>query len=62
MHPNINAQRHRIRATRSSQSILKEINPKYSTGRTVAEAEGPILWIPDVNNQIFKKDPDTGKD
>ena len=49
-------------ARRTNQSILKEINPKYSTGRTVAEAEGPILWIPDVNNQIFKKDPDTGKD
>ena len=26
-------------ARRSSQSILKEINPKYSTGRTVAEAK-----------------------
>jgi len=32
-------------ARRSSQSILKEINPKYSfMGRTDAEGEAPILW------------------
>ena len=28
---------------RSNQSILKEIHPGYSTGRTGAEAEAPIL-------------------
>ena len=28
---------------RSNQSILKEIHPGYSTGRTDAEAEAPIL-------------------
>ena len=49
-------------ARRSSQSILKGINPKYSTGRTVAEAEGPILWPPGVKKQIIKTDPDAGKD
>ena len=49
-------------ARRSSQSILKGINPKYSTGRTVAEAEGTILWPPDVKKQIIKTDPDAGKD
>ena len=36
---------------RSNQSILKEINPKYSLeGRTDAEAEAPILWPPDGKN------------
>ena len=34
-------------ARRSNQSILKEINPEYSLGRTDAEAEAPILWPPD---------------
>ena len=27
-----------------------------------AEAEGPILWPPDVKSQLFEKDPDAGKD
>ena len=31
---------------RSNQSILKEISP----GRTDAEAETPILWLPDAKN------------
>ena len=31
-------------------------------GRTDAEAEAPILWPPDVKNQLIRKDPDTGKD
>ena len=39
----------------SSQS--KEINPEYSL-----EAEAPILWPPDVKNQLTGKDPDAGKD
>ena len=30
--------------------------------RTDVEAETPILWPPDVKNQLIKKDPDTGKD
>ena len=30
-------------------------------GRTVAEAEAPILWPPDAN-QLTGKDPDAGKD
>ena len=37
-------------ARRSNQSILKEISPEYSMGRTDAEAEIPILWPPDVKN------------
>ena len=47
---------------RPNQSILKEINPEYSLGRTDAEAETPILWPPDVKNQFIGKDPDAGKD
>ena len=31
-------------------------------GRTDAEAEAPILWPPDVKNQLIEKDPDAGKD
>ena len=31
-------------------------------GRTDAEAETPILWSPDVKNQLIGKDPDAGKD
>ena len=31
-------------------------------GRTDAEAEAPILWLPDVKSQLFGKDPDAGKD
>ena len=34
----------------SNHSILKEISPGYSFGRTDAEAEIPILWPPDVKN------------
>ena len=37
-------------ARRSEQSILKEINPEYSFGRTDAEAEAPILWPPDAKS------------
>ena len=31
-------------------------------GRTDAEAEAPIFWPPDVNNQLIGKAPDAGKD
>ena len=31
------------------------------TGRTDAEAETPVLWPPDVKNQLIWKDPDAGK-
>ena len=38
-------------ARRSNQSILKEISPEYSCiGRTDAEAEAPIRWLPDAKN------------
>ena len=31
-------------------------------GRTDVEAETPILWPPDENNWLIRKDPDSGKD
>ena len=44
----------------------KEINPKGNQswifiGRTNAEAEAPILWLPDAN-WLIGKDPDAGRD
>ena len=49
-------------ARRSNHSILKEINPEYSLGRTDAEAEAPILWPPDAKSPLTGKDPDAGRD
>ena len=48
-------------ARKSNQSILKEIKPWIYTGGTDAEAEVPILWPPDVNSWLIRKDPDVGK-
>ena len=46
---------------------IKAVNPKGNKswifiGRTHAEAEAPILWLPDVKSQLTEKDPDAGKD
>ena len=46
---------------------IKPVNPKGNRswiffGRTDADAEAPILWPPDVKNQLFGKDADAGKD
>ena len=49
-------------ARRSNQSILKEISPGCSFGRTDVEAETPILWPPEAKNWLIGKDPDAGKD
>ena len=35
-------------ARRSNQSVLKEISPEFLLNS--AEAETPILWLPDANN------------
>ena len=48
-------------ARKSNQSVLRESTSIF-VGRTDAEAEAPILWPPDVKNQLFGKDPDAGKD
>ena len=36
--------------------------PRIFTGRTVAEAEAPVLWPPDVKSQLVGNDPHAGKD
>ena len=41
---------------------LKGNQPLILFVRTVAEAEAPILWTPDVNSWLIGKDPDAGKD
>ena len=38
------------------------MSPGYSIRRTDAEAETPILWLPDVKSWRIWKDPDAGKD
>ena len=48
-------------------SKIKPANPKGNQswiliGRTDAEAEAPIIWLPDVKNWFIGKDPDAGKD
>ena len=46
--------------------VIKPVNPKGNQplfiGRTDAEAEAPILWLPDAMNRLTRKDPDAGKD
>ena len=37
-------------AKKSNQSTLKEISPEYSLERLAAEAETPILWLPDMKS------------
>ena len=46
---------------------IKPVHPKGNQswifiGRTDAEAETPILWLPDAKNWLIWKDPDAGKD
>ena len=46
---------------------IKPINPKGNQpcifiGMTDAEAEAPVLWLPDLKSQLIGKDPDAGKD
>ena len=46
---------------------IKPVNSKGNQswifiGRTDAEAETPVLWLPDAKNWVIGKDPDAGKD
>ena len=46
---------------------IQPVNPKGNQswiliGRTDAEAETPILWLPDAKNWLNGKDPDAGQD
>ena len=47
--------------------VIKPVNPKGKQpwifiGSTDDKVEVPILWLPDVMNWLFGKDPDAGKD
>ena len=41
---------------------LRGAGPRISTGRTDAEAQAPILWLPDAKSRLIGKDPDAGED
>ena len=46
---------------------IKPVNPKGNQprifiGRTIADAESPIFWLPDTKTWFTGKDPDAGKD
>ena len=46
---------------------IQPVHPKGNQfwifiGRTDAEAEAPILWLPDVKNWLIEKDPVAGQD
>ena len=46
---------------------IKLVNPKGNQpwiffGKTDAEAEVPILWLPDAKSRLTGKDPNSGKD
>ena len=59
-----------LEKTVDSPLDCKEIKPVNPTGnqswifiaRTDAEAEAPILWLPDVKSWLIGKGPDAGKD
>ena len=59
-----------LEKTLESPLDCKEIQPVHPkgnqswifTGRTDAEAETPILWLPDEKSWLIRKDPDAGKD
>ena len=59
-----------LEKTLESPLDCKEIQPVHPKGnqswifigRTDAEAESPILWLPDVKTWLIGKDPDAGKD
>ena len=54
-----------LRVPQTGQEI-KPVNPKENQpwifiGRTDAEAEVPVLWLPDAKSRLIGKDPDAGK-
>ena len=59
-----------LKKTLDSPLDCKEIQPVHPKGdqswvfigRTDAEAETPILWLPDAKSWLIWKDPDAGKD
>ena len=59
-----------FKKTLESPLDCKEIQPVHPKGnqswtfigRTDAEAEAPVFWLPGVKNWLIWKDPDAGKD
>ena len=59
-----------LEKTLESPLDCKEIQPAHPkgdqpwvfTGRTDAEAETPILWLPHLKSRLIGKDPDAGRD
>ena len=59
-----------LEKTLESPLDCKEIQPVYAKGdqswvfigRTDAEAETPILWLPHAKSSLIGKDPDPGRD
>ena len=59
-----------VEKTLESPLDCKEIQPVHPKrnqswiviARTDAEAESPILWLPNVKNWLLGKDPDAGRD
>ena len=58
-----------LEKTLKSPLDCKEIQPVHSKdqswvfiGRTIAEAEAPILWPPHVKGSLIGKDSDAGRD
>ena len=46
---------------------IQQVDPKgyppwMFIGRTDAEAEAPIVWLPNMKSQLIGEDPDVGKD
>ena len=57
----------KTRESPSDSQEIKPVNPKRNQpgiffGRTDAEAEAPILCLPDAKSQFIGKAPDAGKD
>ena len=55
-----------LRVSWTARRSIKPVNLKGNhfrifIGRTVAEAETPILWPHDEKNSLIRKDPDAGK-
>ena len=56
----------RLKSPRVDSKEIKPVNPTGNQswifiGRADAEAEAPILWLPDAKSQLIRKDPDAGK-
>ena len=63
----LNFHNHSIFSEPKDYIIALPVNPKGNQswifiGRTDAEAETPILWLPDAKNWLIGKDPDAGKE